>query len=299
MMDAPILLAATGLSLGALYFLLAAGLSLVLGLMNVLSLVHGAYLTVSAYVGWRILLAFNGNGDVTTLEMFTAIAIAVLAGGLLGLLTEVLLIRPLYERDPLDALLGTLGLALILVALIRGLWRDEQTVPVPGWVRDTTSVFGAPVPNDRFLVIAGAVVAYGLIQLMLRRTRHGLIVRAGVENREMVRALGIDVRRSFTLIFALGGLAAGLGGAMGAIFLGGINPNVGDSFLIFAFIVLIVGGLSSLPGALIAAVLVGLVQQFANYYLSAGAGEIIAVALMALVLLTRPEGLFGKKGRLV
>jgi branched-chain amino acid transport system permease protein len=125
----------------------------------------------------------------------------------------------------------------------------------------------------------------------LRFTRFGLIIRAGVENRSMVTALGIDVRKAFTLVFAIGGAFAALAGALGGIYLGSISPGQGTSLLIFAFIVVVIGGMSSITGAAVAAVLVGLVQQFANYYAASGVGDLSVVLLLAVVLLTRPGGL--------
>jgi branched-chain amino acid transport system permease protein len=139
------------------------------------------------------------------------------------------------------------------------------------------------------MITAGCVLV-GL-NLFLRRTRYGLIVRAGVENRAMVTALGIDVRRAFTLVFALGGLAAALAGVLSALYFGTVDPQRGTSLLIFAFIVVVIGGLGSIGGTAVAAVLVALVQQFANYYASAGIGDLSVVLLLALVLLARPGGL--------
>jgi len=296
-MDSVLLLGFTGLSVGALYFLLASGLSLVFGLMHVLSFAHGAYLSVCAYAAWIILDAWGTEGR-TGWELVLACVIATVVGGLVAFLTELLLLRPLYKRDNLDQLLVTLGLSFVIVAVLRGIWGpEEHQISLPEWVKQTTAMGGANIPNDRFIIIGAAVLVFVLLQLILRRTRHGTIVRAGVENRDMVRALGIDVRQSFTLVFTLGGMAAGLAGALGAMYLRAVQPAIGDQFILFAFIVLIVGGLGSLSGALVAAVVVGLVQQFANFYIGSGAGDVITVALMAVMLLVRPQGLFGRTER--
>lgn len=296
-MDSALLLGFTGLSVGALYFLLASGLSLVFGLMHVLSFAHGAYLSVCAYAAWIILDAWGTEGR-TGWELVIACVLATVVGGLIAFLTELLLLRPLYGRDNLDQLLVTLGLGFVIVAILRGIWGpEERQVSLPEWVKETTALGGANIPNDRFIIIGAAILVFVLLQLILRKTRHGTIVRAGVENRDMVRALGIDVRHSFTLVFTLGGMAAGLAGALGAMYLRAVQPGIGDHFILFAFIVLIVGGLGSLSGALVAAVIVGLVQQFANYYIGSGAGDVITVALMAVVLLVRPQGLFGRTER--
>jgi len=157
-----------------------------------------------------------------------------------------------------------------------------------------TRVLGAEIPADRLLLVvaAGAVLA-GLLAF-LRYTRYGLVIRAGVENRAMVSALGIDVRKAFTLVFAIGGGLAGLAGALGGVYFGSVSPGQGASLLIFAFIVVVIGGLGSVTGLAAAAVAVGLVQQFVNYYGTAGAGDVCVVALLAVVLLVRPYGIAGR-----
>jgi branched-chain amino acid transport system permease protein len=129
--------------------------------------------------------------------------------------------------------------------------------------------------------------------VFLRFTRYGLVIRAGVENRSMVTALGIDVRRAFTLVFAIGGAAAGIGGVLASHYFGYVSPQLGGSLLIFAFIVTVIGGLGSLPGAAVASVVVAVLQQFANFYLG-GSGDLVVVLLLAVVLLVRPRGLFGR-----
>ena len=131
------------------------------------------------------------------------------------------------------------------------------------------------------------------LELFLRKTRYGLIIRAGVENRAMVTALGIDVRRAFTLVFAIGGVAAALAGVLASVYFGTVDPARGTSLLIFAFIVVVIGGLGSLRGTALAAVVVGLVQQYANYYASSGLGDLSVVLLLGIVLLVRPRGLSG------
>jgi branched-chain amino acid transport system permease protein len=165
--------------------------------------------------------------------------------------------------------------------------------PSPRWMVDTTSILGARIPNDRFVEIAAAVVVLIGLRVFLSRTRYGLIIRAGVENRAMVTALGIDVRKAFTLVFAIGGVLAALAGVLSAVYFGGVEPSRGISLLIFAFIVVVIGGLGSIEGSAAAAVVVGLTQQYTNYY-SPGMGDIAVVLLLALVLLTRPSGLAGK-----
>jgi branched-chain amino acid transport system permease protein len=289
-MSTIVLLAITGLGLAALYFLVASGLSLIFGLMGVVNFAHGAFLTIGAYGTWWASDNLPGAGS-TGWSFVLAATFGVAVGTLVAALIELLLIRPLYERH-IEQVLVTIGLSLALVALVRAVFgADPRPFPRPEWTQRTTSVLGANVPNDRFLLIFSAVVVLVAVLAFLRFTRFGLIIRAGVENRSMVTALGIDVRRAFTLVFAIGGAFAALAGALGGIYLGSISPGQGTSLLIFAFIVVVIGGMSSITGAAVAAVLVGLVQQFANYYAASGVGDLSVVLLLAVVLLTRPSGL--------
>jgi branched-chain amino acid transport system permease protein len=289
-MDTVVLLAITGLGLAALYFLVASGLSLIFGLMGVLNFAHGAFLTIGAYGAWWASDNLPGAGS-TGWGFVLAVVFGVAVGTLVAALIELTLIRPLYERH-IEQVLVTVGLSLALVALVRAIWgADPHPFPRPEWTQRTTAVLGANVPNDRFLLIGSALVVLVAVLAFLRFTRFGLIIRAGVENRSMVTALGIDVRKAFTLVFAIGGAFAALAGALGGIYLGSISPGQGTSLLIFAFIVVVIGGMNSITGAAVASVLVGLVQQFANYYAASGVGDLSVVLLLAVVLLTRPGGL--------
>ena len=285
-----VLLLATGLGLGALYFLVASGLSLIYGLMHVLNFAHGAFLTLGAFLGY----ATAQRLDPTSWTGFVAsIVVGALVGAVFAALTELLLIRPLYERH-IEQVLVTVGLSLATVALFEGIWgTDPDFVRGPPWLDETTGILGARIPNDRFLIIGVAALVLVAIVAFLNRTRYGMVIRAGVENRAMVTALGIDVRRSFTIVFAIGGAAAGLGGVLAAHYFGYVSPTLGGSLLIFAFIVTVIGGLGSLTGAAVASVLVALLQQFANYYVG-GTGDFVIVLALAGVLLVRPSGLMGK-----
>jgi branched-chain amino acid transport system permease protein len=285
------LLVITGLGLGGLYFLIAAGLSLIWGLMRVLNFAHGAFFTVAAYAG----LSASGllPADALWPRYVLAVVVAVLVGALFATLTELFLIRPLYAR-PVGQVLVTVGLALAAVALVQGTFgADPVQVALPAWMTKTTLLLGAAIPNTRLIAIAVAALVLVLLVAFLQRTRYGLIVRAGVENRAMVTALGIDVGRAFTLVFMLGGAAAGLAGMLSVAYFGSIDPARGTSLLIFAFIVTVIGGLGSITGSALAAVIVGLLQQFLNFYTAAGVGDFAVVVLLALVLLVRPGGLAG------
>jgi branched-chain amino acid transport system permease protein len=289
-MSTIVLLLVTGLGLGALYFLVAAGLSLIWGLMRVLNFAHGAFFTVAAYAGFFAATALPAS---PWLQWFVGLLAGILAGGVFAVLTEIILIRPLYRR-PVGQVLVTVGLALATLALVEGAFgSDPRQVTLPDWMNATTTLLGAAIPNTRFVVLllAGLVLA-GLL-FFLQRTRYGLIVRAGVENRSMVSALGIDVERAFTLVFAIGGMAAGLAGVLGATYYGTIDPSRGTTMLISAFIVVVIGGLGSITGSALAAAIVGLLQQFLNFYAAAGVGDFAVVILLAGVLLLRPGGLLG------
>ncbi|HET8779320.1 MAG TPA: branched-chain amino acid ABC transporter permease [Agromyces sp.] len=289
-MSTVVLLLITGLGLGALYFLVASGLSLIYGLMGVLNFAHGAFLTIAAFLGWEV---GRRVSDGTWWGLLLSALVGMIVGAIVAAATEYFLIRRLYERHIEQALI-TVGLALASVALFEGIWgTDPIYTAKPGWLTQTTEVLGAKIPNDRFLLIACAALVLGGIVLFLQKTRYGLIIRAGVENRSMVTALGIDVRRSFTIVFAIGGAAAGLGGVLASVYYGYVSAHLGSVLLIFAFIVTVIGGLGSLTGAAIASVLVAVLQQFANFYLD-GTGDFVVIIALAAVLLIRPRGLMGK-----
>ncbi|MGD9606859.1 MAG: branched-chain amino acid ABC transporter permease [Leucobacter sp.] len=281
----------TGVGLGALYFLVASGLSLIYGLMHVLNFAHGAFLSLSALVGWQVAQAMGAAGWGS---FIVSILVGAGVGALFATLTELLLIRPLYERH-IEQVLVTVGLALASVALFEGIWgSDPVNITGPGWLSQTTSVLGASIPNKFWILILVAALVLIALVVFLKKTRYGMIIRAGVENRAMVTALGIDVRRAFTLVFAIGGAAAGIGGVLAMHYSTYVSAHLGQTLLIFAFIVTVVGGLGSLAGAAIASVLVAVLQQFANFYLG-GTGDFIVVILLAVVLLVRPRGLMGRK----
>ncbi|MEV6302611.1 branched-chain amino acid ABC transporter permease [Actinoplanes sp. NPDC051861] len=284
-MSTVVLLTLTGLGLAALYFLIASGLSLVFGLAGVLNFAHGLFLSVGAYVTWWAAPHWG---------LPLAVVAGVAAAAATGALVELVMIRPLYTRHT-EQVLVTVGLSLAGVALLQSMFgADARVFPRPDWASEVTGVLGAQVPDDRFLLIGAAVLVLVALLAFLRFTRYGLVIRAGVENRAMVKALGIDVRNAFTLVFAIGGALAGLAGILGGMYFSAISPGQGASLLIFAFIVVVIGGLGSVTGSAVAAVAVGLLQQFVNYYGAPGAGDISVVALLAVVLLLRPSGIAGK-----
>ncbi|HTX57474.1 MAG TPA: branched-chain amino acid ABC transporter permease [Candidatus Acidoferrales bacterium] len=286
-MSTIVLLFLTGLGLGGLYFLVASGLSLIFGLMRVLNMAHGALFTIAAYIAWQVTLPLLGGN--LTLAWFAGIVVAIVAGGACAFLLEVFLIRPLYTR-PIGQILVTVGVALAAVALVEGAWgEDMKQVLLPAWLTGTVRVLGANIPTSQLVIAAIALLVLGALVLFLRATRYGLVIRAGVENRSMVEALGIDVNRAFTLVFVIGGMAAGLAGFLAGTFFGEIDPARGTSMLIFAFIVVVIGGLGSVTGSAIAAAVVAIVQQFLNFYAAPGIGDFSVVILLAAALLLRPR----------
>lgn len=291
-----VLILVTSLGLAGLYFLLASGLSLIFGLMDVLNLAHGAFFGIGGYAAWVAMTRMEWLEPIG-LRFVVAVLLAAAVGLAIGAAVEKLLVSRSYGNH-LAQILLTIGLGFALTALLGGIFTyDPQPMPQPAWFAETTEILGARIPNSRLLILAVAVVLLIGLLAFLRYTRHGLIIRAGVENRQMVQALGIDVSRSFTLVFAIGGLLAAIGGALGAVYFNGITPALGTTQLIFAFIVVVIGGLGSVAGTAVAAVLVAATQQFVNFYAISGLGDVAVVALLAVVLLVRPQGLLGKAAR--
>lgn len=297
-----------GLTLAALYFLIAAGLSLIFGLMDVLNFAHGSLFMLGAYMAWScnqwLDPAYPGHWPITVADGTLRFVIGLLAGTLIGALTgaliEVALIRPLYRR-PIYQVLLTLGLVFVFEALVRSVpgWGADSKAPIkPALLQGSLEVLGRRFPTySLFLIILGLLLALG-IALLLQRTRLGIIIRAGVQDSAMVEALGIDVRRVFTGVFALGAGLAALGGAAAASFVG-VYPEMGLEYQLFAFIVIVIGGLGSYSGAAVGALLIGLARTFSDHLvLEAGLPTAIAsastVLVMALVLLLKPGGVFGR-----
>ncbi len=289
----------SGVALGAVYFLAASGLSLIYGLMDILNFAHGLFMTLGAYAAWDVAFHLPASWGAPLLFVIALVA-SILGGALAAGLTEVLIIRPLYGR-PIGQILVTIGLDLAVVGLLLGgFGSNSLSVPVPLWLIEATHVGGLSLPNSDFVALVAGVLVLVSLELFLRKTRYGITIRAGVENRDMVSALGINVGRAFTLVFVIGGAMAGLAGLLYAVVFSGdlISPTQGDSLLIFAFIVVVIGGLGSIRGSAVAALLVGLVQDYTNFYLGshpgmAEIGNLSVVLLLALVLEWRPRGLFG------
>jgi branched-chain amino acid transport system permease protein len=291
-----VLLSITGLGLAGVYFLIASGLSLIFGLMDVLNLAHGLFFTAGSYATWWVMTRLLVVESLMT-RFLIAMIVAAGVGLAIGWVTERVFVRRFYG-DHVTQILVTLGLALAGVALIGGWFSyDPRTFPLPELFGRVVVIAGARIPVSRLVILAVSAVLLVALLAFLRRTRHGLIIRAGVENREMVQALGIDVATSFTLVFAIGGMLAAIGGVLGAVFFAGITPDFGLNVLIFAFIVVVIGGLGSVEGTALSAVIVGLTQQFVNFLAGAGVGDLTVVVLLAATLLLRPQGLLGEVAR--
>ncbi|GGN04455.1 branched-chain amino acid ABC transporter permease [Thermus composti] len=277
-----------GLVSGAFYALLALGLALILSLTRIINLAHGGFLVVGAYLGY-VLSGLWG--------FYWALLLAPLGLALLAVALEATLLRPLYRRDPLESLLLTFGLALVLEEVIRLVFGP---VGVPFRIPEAlgSPLFpGTPfffLTRYRVLVIALALLAGLLVFLLLRYTRLGLYLRAGAQDREILSALGTDVGRLSTLAFALGAYLAGLAGVLAAGQLG-LSPAMGTSLLMPSFVALILGGVGSLGGSYLGGLLVGMASGLAGQF-AAAASEFAVYVILALVLLVRPRGLFGKEG---
>jgi branched-chain amino acid transport system permease protein len=266
--------------------------------MDVLNFAHGVFLTLGSYAGWAV--ASHLSQQQGWMFLVTAVASAA-AGAVVATLTEVLLIRPLYG-NPVGQILVTIGLDLALVGLLSGgFGSNSRSIAVPGWLTGITVIGPERIPNSDFVALGTGLAVLGALTWFLRGTRYGSIIRAGAENRDMVRALGIDVGRAFTVVFAVGGAAAGLAGLLNSVAFssGLVDPTQGDTLLIFAFIVVVVGGLGSINGAALSAVLIGLVQTWVSFYAGSGAslgqlGNMSVVIVLAIVLLARPRGLLGR-----
>jgi branched-chain amino acid transport system permease protein len=293
-------LTVAGLAMGMLIFLVASGLTLIFGLMDVLNFAHGALFSWGAYAGFTAAVvlgqrwpwAGSPSAAAAILLLLAAIAAAGLATVALGILLERVVVRPVYGQH-LFQILITLGAAIVLEELLRIVWGpNDQVMPVPATFQGSWDVADVVVLRFPVVAIALGLAVYTGMVLVLNRTRVGLIVRAGVENGEMVQVMGHDIHRYFTGVFAAGAGLAGVGGLMWAMFSQSVRPGMGGEQLIFAFIVVIIGGLGSVTGSLVGALLVGLSYNYVAFLVPKAAIG-VTMALMVIVLLLRPTGLYG------
>lgn len=279
----------TGLALGAIYALLAIGLSLIFGMLTVVNFAHGAFFMVGAFLGVYF-LGLTGS-------FWLSLVVAPLAAGAIGLVCERFLVRRLYGRGIDYPLLLTFGLSYVLIDAIRASFGIEGLpTSTPAALRGAVNLGIGFFPTYRlFLILATALLVLAL-WLFLEKTRYGLIIRAGSRDAEIVRVLGVDISRVWWLIFGLGTAIAGLSGVLAAP-TRAVNPEMGIPVLAESFVVTVVGGMGSLPGAVVAGLLVGVVFSMTSL-LAPEFAEMSIYVLMALVLLIRPQGFFGKAGAL-
>ena len=289
-----------GVQLGIFLFLMAAGLTLVFGIMDMMNLAHGSLYMIGAYVAASVTIWSD--------SFLLGLAAALPAVLLVGIAIEVIVLRTLYQRGHLDQVLATFGMILFFNELTRLIWgADGLSVPLSDFLNSSISLFGLPYPMYRTIVIGvGLAVAAGLY-FLVARTRLGMQIRAGASNRDMVGAMGVDIKLVFTLVFGLGAVLAGLAGTMaGPIF--SANIGMGEDILILTLVVIVIGGIGSIRGAFVGAVLVGVIDVMGRSYLDTlfklflrnEAAETAAPAvasmliylLMAAVLFFRPQGLF-------
>ena len=295
-----------GLQYGVMLFLMAAGLTLVFGIMNLVNLAHGSLYMVGAYLATAF-AAWSGS-------FVLGAALALPATLLVGVVVEVVALRTLYERDHLDQVLATFGLILFFNELIAIIWgRAAIYTSVPPFLGGHIRVLpGVPYPAYRAGIILVGVAVAVLLWVLVTRTRLGMRIRAGASNRTMVSALGVNIRLLYTLVFGLGAALAGLAGAMaGPIY--SVQPGMGEAILIQVFVVIVIGGIGSIRGAMVGAIVVGMADTLGRAFLKPMLATVISppaadkagpalasmliYLLMAAVLFFRPEGLFPARGR--
>jgi branched-chain amino acid transport system permease protein len=290
-----------GLQLGITLFLMSAGLTLVFGIMQVINLAHGSFYMIGAYVGATV-TAITGS-------FLLGILAALCSAALAGMIVELVILRSLYRREHLDQVLATFGLIMFFNELTRIIWGKQPLfMDVPVWLGGSIELLpGLIYPVFRLAVIVVGLLVALLLWLLFSKTRLGMQIRAGACNREMVGALGVNIKLLYTLVFGLGTLLAGLAGVMAGPILA-VESGMGESILILTFVVIVIGGIGSIRGAVVGALLVGLVDTLGraflptifrlfleNAYADGIAASIASMAiyiLMAAILIWRPRGLF-------
>jgi branched-chain amino acid transport system permease protein len=294
-----------GLQFGLMLFLLAAGLTLVFGIMDMINLAHGSLYMIGAYLIASIALASG--------SFWLGLALGITATAAIGALLELTVLRRLYQRDHLSQVLGTFAILLMSNEAVRWIWGSQpiELNPPAALVGPVELLPGFSYPAYRLFIIAVGLAAAGLLYLLVTRTRLGMQVRAGASNRKMALAMGVDVRRLFTLVFSIGaGLCALAGGMLGPLL--AVQVGMGERILILAFVVIVIGGIGSIRGALLGALLVGVVdtagrtlipyvfERVLGPELAASLGPAVAAiliyVLMAAVLFFKPQGLFPAHG---
>jgi branched-chain amino acid transport system permease protein len=275
-----------GLVFGAALGLLALGLTVIFGLLGVMNFAHGELYMLGAYAG---IVAIG-----VTQSFWVALILAPLAVGVIGAATEVLTLRPLYRREPLYGLILTFGLALVFREAVRQIWGGDMRRILPPFT-GSTPLLGMTYPNYRLFLLASASVLLLAIWLFFTRTRAGIVVRAAVQDAEMLDGLGVNVRRVFTLTFAASAALAALAGLLMAPEFT-VYPQMGVEFILLAFIVVILGGMGSLGGSVVAAFVIGVAQSLFSLWMNPQRVAIAIFGIMIVVLVVRPRGFFGREG---
>jgi branched-chain amino acid transport system permease protein len=289
-------LTAAGLAMGMMIFLMASGLTVVFGLMDVINFGHGAFIAVGAFIGVTVLAHLAGLTGAPSLvlnlaALLAALIAAMASTGALGWLFERAVVRPVYGFH-LKQILVTMGGLIVAQQLILVLWGpDAITLSRPQALKGSVVIGGALIETYRILAAALGLAVFLAMRLVLARTRIGLLVRAGVENGEMVEALGYRIRRLFVAVFMAGSALAGAGGVMWALYQETITASMGSEIMILVFIVVIIGGLGSIGGCFIGALLVGLMANY-TAFLAPKVALVSNIGLMVLVLMWRPQGLY-------
>lgn len=277
----------TGIALGSVYALLAIGLSLIFGMLTVVNFAHGAFFMVGAFFG---VYSMNLTGS-----FWFSLLLVPLATGAIGLLCERFLVRPLYGRGIDYPLLLTFGLSYVMIEVMRFVFGIEgMPSSTPVALRGAVNLGFGHFPLYRLFLIGATAVIVLLLWLFIEKTRYGLIIRAGSRDPEIVRVLGVDISKIWLMVFGIGTAIAGLSGLLAAP-TRAVNPEMGISILAECFVVTVVGGMGSLPGAVLAGLLVGIVFAMTSLFAPEYA-EMSIYVLMAVVLLIRPQGFFGKAG---
>lgn len=277
-----------GLALGALLALISSGLTIIYGTLGVLNLAHGAMFMLGGYAGY---VAFQATGSFTIAVIAGALFLVVVGGAM-----ELVIIRRFYRRPPEDQLLVTFGIGIVIVELVRLAFGSlSLTVPPPSWAVGVTPLGFMIYPTYRIVVLAIASAALALLYVVLYRTRLGMVVRAGIEDSDMVDMLGINVYRVFMVVFGIGAMAAGFAGIVNAPVVS-LTPDMGESILVQTFVVVVIGGVGSFPGAILGGLISGEILSLTSMVNPAYSG-VMLFAAMTLVLLLRPQGLLGVRGR--
>ena len=277
-----------GLALGALLALIASGLTIIYGTLGVLNLAHGAMFMLGGYAGY---MTYQATGS-----FLAALAVATLALGVLGIVMERVIIRYFYARPHEDQLLVTFGLAIVFVEAVRWYFSSEtKSVQPPAALQGITNMGFMFYPTYRLAVVGICAVALLVLFVVLYRTRLGMIVRAGIEDAVMVDSLGIDVYKVFMLVFGIGAMAAGFAGIVNAPVVS-IAPDVGEAILVQTFVVVVIGGVGSFPGAILGGLIAGEIISITSMF-NPGYSYVMLFVAMTLVLVLRPYGLLGTAGR--